>query len=467
VRRFVPYLALETATVLSGTAGGITMVAFPWLVLKVTGSATATGTISAVTAVPLLAAVLFSGTLVDMAGRRRISVASDVFSMLSVALVPVLAATVGFDFGLLLLVAALGSMFDPAGVAAREAMLPEAAAAARLSLERANGVHEAAYGLAFMLGPGVGGLLIAGVGVTSTFWATAAAFALSALVMLVTRIPGGGRPPAHARPRGVWTSTREGFAFLWRDPVLRAVALLSAALVALWLPLEGVVLPYHYNAQHAPGQLGWLVTVMSAGGVVGALLYTAVATRVRRHIAFTVALLGTSIPVLGMAFLPPYPAMLAFGFATGLFFGPINPITNIAMQERTPAVLRGRVVGAIGGAAYAAGPLGYLAAGPLVEGLGVPTTLLVLGAALAVACAVGAALPALRGLDDRRMVPTMTHPDLDTLNPDQRLSEAKELARSRDRRADTDAECTDARTESPTIARHGQPPIPASVPHSS
>jgi MFS family permease len=181
---------------------------------------------------------------------------------------------------------------------------------------------------------------------------------------------------------------------LWRDHVLRAVALLSAALVALWLPLEGVVLPFHYNAQHAPGQLGWLVTAMSAGGVVGALLYTAVATRVRRHTAFIAALLGTSIPELGMAFLPPYPAMLAFGFATGLFFGPINPITNIAMQERTPTELRGRVVGAIGGAAYAAGPRGYLAVGPLVEGLGVPTTLLLLllGAALTVACAVDAAV---------------------------------------------------------------------------
>jgi MFS family permease len=198
----------------------------------------------------------------------------------------------------------------------------------------------------------------------------------------------------------VWTSTREGFAFLWGDRVLRAVALLSAALVALWLPLEGVVLPYHYNAQHQPGELGLLITVMSAGGVVGALLYTAVATRVRRHTAFIVALLGTSIPVLGMAFLPPYPAMLAFGFATGLFFGPVSPITNIAMQERTPSELRGRVVGAIGGAAYAAGPLGYLVAGPLLDRLGVPTTLLVLGAALTVACIVGATLPALRGLDD-------------------------------------------------------------------
>jgi hypothetical protein len=81
-----------------------------------------------------------------------------------------------------------------------------------------------------------------------------------------------------------------------------------------------------------------------------------VATRVQRRTAFVVALPGTSMPVLGMAFLPPYPAMLAFGFATGLFFGPINPMTNIAMQERTPTALRGRVVGAIGGTAYATGP---------------------------------------------------------------------------------------------------------------
>jgi MFS family permease len=259
-------------------------------------------------------------------------------------------------------------------------------------------------------------------------------------------------------------SAREGFTFLWRDPVLRAVALLSAALVALWLPLEGVVLPYHYNARPAPGQLGWLVTVMSAGGVVGALLYTAVATRVRRHTAFIVALLGTSIPVLGMAFLPPYPAMLAFGFATGLFFGPVNPITNVAMQERIPPVLRGRVVGAIGGAAYAAGPVGYLAAGPLVEGLGVPTTLLVLGAALIVACAVGAALPALRGLDDPPAVPATTHRDPETLNPDQRLWEAIVLARGREPYTHSDAVSTDARASEPsTSARRTRAPASAAA----
>jgi hypothetical protein len=48
----------------------------------------------------------------------------------------------------------LGSVFDPAGVAAREAMLPDAEAAARLSLERANGLHEAVRALASARSPG-------------------------------------------------------------------------------------------------------------------------------------------------------------------------------------------------------------------------------------------------------------------------------------------------------------------------
>ncbi len=427
--RVVPFIALETATVLSGTANGITMVAFPWLVLEVTGDATAAAVIAAVTGIPLLLSLLFSGVVVDMVGRAPVSVVSDVLSLLSVSLVPILSATVGFDFGLLLLVAALGAVFDPAGITARESMLKEAAEEAGLPLERANGIHEAAYGLAFLLGPGIGGLMIAGIGVTTSFWVTAAAFGLSALVVLVIRIPGAGRPPAHARPRGFWTSTKEGFVFLWGDRVLRVVAFLSAALVALWLPIEGVVLPYHYNALDEPGQLGLLVTTMSAGGAIGALLYTAVGPRLPRRAVFGIGLVGTAIPVMGMAILPPYPAMLAFGFATGFFYGPVNPIVNVAMQERTPDALRGRVVGAIGAAAYAAGPIGYIVAGPLLEAVGVRTTLLILGGALMAVCVVGAALPVLRGLDDPPREGGEPRPDPETLSPDRRLADAREIAK--------------------------------------
>lgn len=427
--RWRPFLVLESTAVLSGTANGITMVAFPWLVLETTGDAGATALIAAVTALPLLLSMLFTGTVVDILGRRVVSVVSDLLSMLSVALVPVLAVTVGLDFGFLLLAAALGAVFDPAGVTARETMLPEAARTAGIPLERANGIHEGAYGFAFLLGPGIGGVLIGIVGPTTTFWATAVAFALSALLMALVRMPGGGRPAHAERPRGLWAATREGLAFLWRDRVLRAVAILTALLVGAWLPIEGVVLPVLFNAVDQPAQLGFLVTAMSAGGVAGALGYAALGRRVRRRTALVVALIGCAIPIVGMALLPPYPAMLALGALTGLFFGAFNPITNLAMQNRTPEALRGRVVGAMGASAYAAGPLGYLVAGPLISAWGAQQVFMALGMTLLVICVASAFLPALHGLDDPAVPGSAANPhvDLATMNPDVRLAEAEQV----------------------------------------
>jgi MFS family permease len=424
-----PFVVLEAATVLSGTAAGITMVAFPWLVLQTTGDATAAATIAAVTAVPLLLSMLVTGSAVDMLGRRRVAVASDLLSMTAVATVPVLAHTVGLGFGLLLAVAALSSMFDPAGLTARQSMLPEAAQAAGIPLERANGIHEGSYGFAFLLGPGIGGLLIALVGATTTFWATAVAFGLSALLVALTRMPGGGRPPAHAREQGLLRNTREGMAFLWNDRVLRTVALLWMMLVAVWLPIEGVVLPVHFSALHEPTELGLLVTAMSAGGVIGSLLYAWVGRRMRRRTALIASLIGCSIPVVGLALLPAYPMMLVLGLLTGLFFGAVNPISNLVMQLRTPAALRGRVIGVMGSAAYAAGPIGYLVAGPLIDRYGAGPVFLGL-ALLLVVLSVGAAfMPSLRGLDDPDLVAEDSGLRLDPydLDPDWRTVEAERV----------------------------------------
>lgn len=400
MRRWRPFVVLETSTILSGTANGITLVAFPWLVLESGGDATAVAMIAAAASLPLLVSMLFSGTLIDMLGRRRVAVGSDVLSMISVALVPVLAMTVGLDLWLLALVAVLGAVFDPAGMTSRTTMLPEAARAARLGLERANGIHETAYGVAFLLGPGVGGLLIGLVGSTTTFWATTAAFALSALLMAATPMPGGGRPARQARPQGIWRTTRVGLAFIWHDRVLRVLAIVFSAVVALWLPIEGVLLPVHFTQVAQPAQLGLLITAMSAGGVIGSLLYAAWGARISRRTAFVASLVGCSLPVVWMALLPSFPMMLVLGVLTGFGFGAVNPVANLAMQHRAPAEMRGRVVGVMGSAAYAAGPLGYLVAAPLVQSLGVQHTFLVLAVLLLLVSIVSVFLPALRGLDD-------------------------------------------------------------------
>ena len=399
-RHLAPFVALEAATALSGAANGVSMVAFPWLVLELTGSASAAAAIGAITLVPLLLTSLLSGTLVDILGRRRVSVVSDLLSLVSVAAIPILSALVGLSFALLAVLAVIGAFFDPAGITARESMLPEAARAAGLELERANGMHEAIWGVAYLVGPGVGGLLIAVVGATNAFWATAALFAVSAGLMFAVRIPGAGRPAMHGRLREFWPATKEGLVFLWREPVLRSVAVMTALVVGFWLPIEGVLLPVYFEARQQPGHLGAVLMAISAGAVIGALAYAAVGARFPRRRALNASLLGAALAVLAMAFLPPLPALLAFGFVAGVAYGPINPIGNVALQERTPDRLRGRVLGLSTSIAYAAGPAGYLLVGPLVEKLGVRGAFLLLSGGLVVVAVASFAVRGFRGLDD-------------------------------------------------------------------
>jgi MFS family permease len=215
-------------------------------VLERTGDPSAAAAVGAITLILLLATSLISGTIVDLVGRRAVSVISDLLSLMSVAAIPLLDAWIGLGVGWLAALAVLGATFDPAGITAREAMLPDAARASGLAPERANGIHEATWGVAFLVGPGVAGLLIALVGAVATFWGTAACFGAAAILLAVVPIPGAGRPVAEAGDAGFLGATLEGLAFLWRDRVLRSVAVLAALLIGLWLPVEGVILPVYF-----------------------------------------------------------------------------------------------------------------------------------------------------------------------------------------------------------------------------
>ncbi|MCH9817072.1 MAG: MFS transporter [Actinomycetia bacterium] len=420
VRSWRPFLAVEAGTGLSGAANGITIVALPWLVLERTGSATAAGVLAAITAVPTMIAALLSGTIVDKAGRRKVSVISDILSLISVALIPIVDFAFGLDFGLLAILAVLGAIFDPAGMGAREAMVPEAAEAARLPLAKANGIHEAVWGAAYVIGPALGGVLIAVIGAAPTFWITAMMFAASTFAIAIVKIPGGGKPSTTDEV-GFWKSTSEGIVFVWRDRLQRALAILMAALVAIWLPVEGVLLPVFYEAQDAPGRLGLVLMAMSLGMIAGALAYGWLSVRIGNLRVFWLALLFTALGILGLSSLPDLAWMIVLSIVVGIAFGPIQPILNVAMQTRTPSRLRGRVVGLLTAIQYAAGPIGFLLVGPLVDGVGIEWAFPIIAVAITVICLVPLVIPRFRELstlDDTASAP----PPLEESQPPRPLS---------------------------------------------
>jgi MFS family permease len=391
---------LELSTLVSGIGNGITVVALPWLVLERTGNAAYAGIVAAATALPLVLVALFSGTVVDVVGRRRTAIVADALSAVSVLAIPLVDALGMLDITLLALLAVLGAVFDPAGASAREAMLPEAAGRAGWTLDRANGVHESVYGLAFLVGPGVGGLLISTVGASAALVGTGVAFVLAALAVVPLRgLHGAGRPARDSRPEGLWAGTREGLAFVLREPLLRPLALLIMLVVALYVPVEGVVLPVYFTDQGAPERLGVVLMAMSGGMVVGTMAYEWLVRRVSRRVLLLGSTIGSALSLVWMAALPTFGLLLVAGALSGLLWGPAQPLLNHAMQLRTPHHLRGRVLGTITSVSMAAGPAGYLAVGFLVEAVGVQPAFVGLSVALLAVCVALALLPAWRLLD--------------------------------------------------------------------
>ena len=397
-----PLCVILFAALMAGAGNGISIVAFPWLVLQRNGSAIDASIVAMAGTVPLLVATLIAGAAVDYLGRKRVSMISDALSALSVAAVPVLALTFGvhvINVAVLAGLAALGAFFDPAGMTARETMLPEAATRAGWTLDHANSVYEAVFNLSYIVGPGIGGLLIATLGGVNTMWVTAGAFCLSIAVIATLRLEGTGKPDRSKLTEGVWAGVVEGLRFVWNSPVLRTLAFVDLAATGLYMPMESVLFPKYFTDRNEPAQLGWVLMALSVGGLVGALSYAVLSQRMMRRTTMLIALLTLGVAMTVIAFLPPLPLILVLCAVVGFVYGPIAPIYNYVMQTRAPQHLRGRVVGVMGSLAYAAGPLGLVLAGPLADAAGLHATFLALSLPMLLLGLIALALPALRDLD--------------------------------------------------------------------
>jgi len=397
-----PLFLILFSALMAGAGNGISIVAFPWLVLQRNGSAVEASVVAMAGTLPLLAAALIAGAAVDYLGRRRVAMISDALSAISVAAVPVLALTFGVDVinvAVLAVLAGLGGFFDPAGMTARETMLPEAAGRAGWTLDRANSVYEAIFNLAYIVGPGIGGLLIATLGGVNTMWVTATAFTLSIIAIGTLRLEGTGKPDREALSESVWAGIVEGLRFVWSNRVLRTLAFISLAANGLYLPMESVLFPKYFTDRNEPAQLGWVLMAMGIGGLVGALGYAVLSRYMSRRTTMLTAVITLGAAMTVIAFLPPLPLILGLSAVVGLVYGPIAPIYNYVMQTRAPKHLRGRVVGVMGSLAYAAGPLGLIVAGPLTDAAGLTTTFLALSLPMLLLGIVAVFLPALRELD--------------------------------------------------------------------
>jgi len=401
-RDLKPFVALEAATLIAGIGNGVAAIALPWLTLQLTNDPAAAGIVVAAGAIPTLIVSLASGVIIDRLGRQRTSVGSDVFSAVSAAMIPVFALLGVLTYPLVVVASVIGAAFDPVGVTAREAMLPDVAKRGRLELERVNGVHEAVWGMAWLIGPGVAGVLIASVGAEAAFWAMFAGFVLSAVLVATACMP---TPPPRVHSRQHWLhDALDGLRHVMREPAIRSTTVLSAISFTLLYSVIAVVLPVVYERLDKPRELGVLFMAFSGAGIVGALLYSAAGPRLPRRATFVSGLVAAAAFTAVFALSPPYWVQIVAMAVGGFLTGPVNPIVNVVFQERTAEEMRGRALSMVFALSYALFPVGYVVTGFMIKAYGAAWTFGVMAVVMALVAVWSLLTPALRDMESPQRV---------------------------------------------------------------
>ncbi len=386
-RRRLPILALFAAQFFSLSGNAIALVAIPIIALTETGSPLAAGVAGVFATVPLVIGGALGGVLVDQFGYRASSIVADVASGLTVIAIPVLSATVGLPFGVLLALVFLGGLLDPPGDTAKTVLVPDLAALARMPLARAAGAQSTVQRTASMVGAGTAGALVALIGPVPALVVDAAGFVISAILVAcfvprrvqhVVEPEGGVEGESSASIRGGFIA---GIRFIATSPLLRAIVLLVTLTNAIDIAGMTVLKPvYATSVLDDPAMLGFMVGCFAAGALTGSALFGAFGHRYSGRLMFALCfVLAGAPPYLAMALGSGLPVLLPVLAFSGLAAGALNPMMATVMYGEVPDGMRARVFGATTAGVAASMPLGALLGGLAVEQFGLTPTLVVCG----------------------------------------------------------------------------------------
>jgi predicted MFS family arabinose efflux permease len=375
VRRAQALNLLVLANAISVVGNVMASVAVPWFVLTTTGSAALTGVAAFALTGPIVVGSLIAGRIVDRLGARRTSVAADLTSGATIALLPVLFAGGVLQFWHIVALLVAGTVFDAAGAAARMSLVPGAAEAGGLDLERANARYGGTEHIGYLLGAPLAGVLIAAVGPVNVLWVDAASFVLSAAAVWFLRAV----PAASPRRSPVRGSLRAAMGTIRRDRALRTLVFVPAAGALLIDPLAPVILPvYAREVADSSVWLGVAVAAYGVGGLVGLAASGPVRKGASRRAVYVAVFAAWPLLYALLVPLPPIVPATVLVFGVGLLAGLIAPIETTVVQERTPPELLPRVVGSTTAIFRIAGPITILLTGLALQRVGLTPTLFAL-----------------------------------------------------------------------------------------
>ena len=359
------YQILWGSQALSMFGTNATYIAYPLLVLALTGSPALSGLVLGVSAAAELVAGVPAGALADRWSRKRIMLVCEAGQVATTGLFVLALWWHLADAGMLLAVAVIlgvcESVFRPAETACLPSIVPGEQVAGAVAGNAARGY------LGNLAGTAAGGFLFA-VGRALPFVANLLAHGLSLLALVFLRLP--EREPTPAVPlRHLGREVLDGLRFMWRHRNIRVTSLCAVLLNLFFSAFYIVIVVLARSRGMSSGEIGVMAAMLGVGGILGALA----APRLTRVLSPYQCIVGVFWVLTALT---PLAVLVHNGYLMGVLFAAmalLPPAANTAIISEqllsTPDELRGRLSGVLGVLAGAAAAIGPTLGGALTSAL--------------------------------------------------------------------------------------------------
>jgi hypothetical protein len=382
-----PFRKLWLATLLSQFGDFFSYIAMAWLVLQLTGSSLALGTVLVVQALPRAVLMVVGGALADRLSARLTMLGSMGLRAVFVAPLALLVLTRHVQMWEVYGIAVVFGIVDAFFMPARSSILPKVIA--DHELEPGNAVMNVTAQAAVILGPVLGGLIVAGFGIGWAFAGDAACFALGFLLILW--LPSAQRAAAGAAhpDGGLGGQIAAGFRYAWADVGIRVTLIVIAVVDFAANGALGVGIPTLAHGRFAAGAsgLGILFGAWGVGATAGALGAGFVPSPKRFGWLIVALCVWLGIGITAVGLVPSLlPGALLMGFS-GISTGVVNTYAVSWLQRRTEPAMQGRVMSLVMLASMGLTPVAYAASGAVAQVN--PTLLFLIAGGMILVCAVG------------------------------------------------------------------------------
>lgn len=371
------YRLLWTGNVISQSGDWMDQIAFNWLIYDMTGSTVALAMVNLCRAGPMILFTLIGGVVADRVERRRLMFTTQAISMVLALMLAGLLSngilTVWMAFTIATLRGITNSFNQPARQSLISELVPEH------DLPNAVALHSATVNLTKIIGPAVGGILIAFVSVSGAFYLNGLSFIAVLWCLQIMDIPA---QKAGKAKKGILTDLVAGMSYLRHTVTLRTLVILALVPMILGQPYQTMLTVFAKDVFHGGGlALGLMQASAGFGAVCGAIYIASSRNSTRFIFRMMVGLVGFGAFLLAFALSPVLPlaivCLLGVGFANQTY----NTSNNTMLQMNVDAEYRGRVLSTMF-LQRGMVPLGTVAAGIAMSFIGPRLTMGIMAASV-------------------------------------------------------------------------------------